>query len=105
MREPETLKELLDEIARQNALSETVTITLTEGDGIHELMEDMQKAIDSQRGKEHAQSVAHQYAETVREQDAIIKSLCERIAHLEEANAGMCETRIITEEEWKEEFK
>ena len=45
MREPETLKELKAEIVRQLKRSETVTITLTEGDGVHELLESITDGI------------------------------------------------------------
>lgn len=45
MREPETLKELKSEILRQLEESETVTITLTEGDGIHELLKSITDGI------------------------------------------------------------
>ena len=45
MREPETLKELKAEILRQLEKSETVTIILTEGDGIHELLESITDGI------------------------------------------------------------
>lgn len=46
MREPETLTELKEEILRQLERSETVTITLTEGDGIHRLLESMGDRIE-----------------------------------------------------------
>jgi hypothetical protein len=45
MREPETLKEMKAEILRQLKDSETVTIILTEGDGIHELLESITDGI------------------------------------------------------------
>lgn len=45
MREPETLTELKAEIIRQLQASETVVITLTEGDGIHELLESIDNGI------------------------------------------------------------
>lgn len=41
MREPETIEELYIEICRQLELGETVTITLTEGDGVHELLREL----------------------------------------------------------------
>lgn len=45
-REPETLAELKAEILRQLAKSEVVTIRLTEGDGIHELLESITDGIE-----------------------------------------------------------
>ena len=45
MREPETLTELRIEILHQLAKSETVVIKLTEGDGIHELLESIDNGI------------------------------------------------------------
>lgn len=45
MREPETLSELYLEIVRQLEQSETVTIRLTEGDGIHELLGNIKDTI------------------------------------------------------------
>lgn len=53
MREPETLTELRDEILRQLEHSETVTIRLTEGDGVHELLESIQEGIDASRKQTH----------------------------------------------------
>ena len=45
MREPETLTELKADILRQLEKSETVTIKLSEGDGIHELLESITDGI------------------------------------------------------------
>ena len=44
-REPESLAELKAEILRQLAKSERVTIRLTEGDSIHELLESIRDGI------------------------------------------------------------
>ena len=42
---------------------------------------------------------------TIAAQETTIKSLQDRIAYLEEANASKGETRPITKEEWRENFK
>lgn len=54
---------------------------------------------------ESIKDMAANYKRMIAERDATIAALQERIAHLEEANAGMCETRPITQEEWKENFR
>ena len=48
-REPETLSELHNEIIAQLEVSEVVTITLTEGDGIHELLESIAENMEATR--------------------------------------------------------
>ena len=45
-REPESLSELKAEILRQLAESEVVTVRLTEGDSIHELLESITDGIE-----------------------------------------------------------
>lgn len=62
MREPETLTELKAEILRQLEQSETVTITLTEGDGIHELLESITDGI---RGIEELNRQSRKYGDPV----------------------------------------
>ena len=49
MREPETLSELKTEILRQLDEGEEVVITLTEGDGVHELLESISDGISGTR--------------------------------------------------------
>ena len=48
-REPETLRELYSEIVAQLREGEVVKITLTEGDGIHELLESMLDGMEGTR--------------------------------------------------------
>ena len=62
MREPETLKELKAEILRQLEKSETVTITLTEGDGIHELLESITDGI---KGTEELNKQSRKYGDPI----------------------------------------
>ena len=62
MREPETLKELKAEILRQLDRSETVTITLTEGDGIHELLESIADGI---KGTEELNRQSRKYGDPI----------------------------------------
>jgi hypothetical protein len=61
MREPETLRELKAEILRQLETSETVTIVLTEGDGIHELLASIEDGIV---GTEELNRLARRYGAT-----------------------------------------
>lgn len=62
MREPETLRELKAEILRQLEKSETVTITLTEGDGIHELLESITDGI---KGAEELNRQSRKYGDPI----------------------------------------
>jgi ABC-type uncharacterized transport system ATPase subunit len=48
-REPETLSELHNEILAQLKVGEVVTITLTEGDGTHELLESITSNMEATR--------------------------------------------------------
>ena len=48
-REPETISELRNEILAQLEVGEVVTITLTGGDGIHELLESIDSNMEAER--------------------------------------------------------